>query len=156
MSHEKKGLSGPTQLVLLGLALLPVWYFVVRQLGDNSTPDEVSPYYMACPECGLKYFCGPKGLPGMICLRCADPKPVLQFRTSSVTDFSDVLVRVFMGVISLLAVVVLIVGGHRPKKKAAKEETAPAKDPEAKQAALNEMNKWARDLVENRRRRMEG
>jgi hypothetical protein len=155
MSDEKKGLNGPTQLVLAVLVTLPLWYMAAGQLSAGTSLEEMSPYYMWCPDCGLEYLCGPQGLPGMTCPRCGDPKPTLLFRTRSDTSLSDLLVRVLVGVISFLAVMVLILGGHRPKK-AAKVEATPAKDPEAKQAALNEMNKWARDLAENRRRRMEG
>jgi hypothetical protein len=153
MPVERKGLSGPVQMVLAVLVLLPLWYMAANRLSAGSSPEEITPYYMWCPDCGLEYLCGDKGLPGMVCLRCGDPKPTLVFRTRSDSPLSDLLVRCLVGVISFLAIVFLIVGGHRPKK--VPEDPVRPKDPAAREAAANDMKNWARELIVNRRRRLE-
>src|SRR6516164_7717391 len=119
MPSEKKGLSGPTQLLLAVLALLPLLYVLAGQLSGSSSADGPSPYFMWCPECDLHYYCGPNGIPGMRCPHCARVDATLVFRTRSGTDVWDLVVKLFVGIVAFLAVVVLIVGGHRSKKAAA-------------------------------------
>jgi hypothetical protein len=154
MSVENKGLSGPVQLVLAVLALSPLWYMAANQLSAGSSLEEMTPNYMWCPDCGLEYPCGPKGVPGMVCLRCGDPKPTLLLRSRSDSPLSEFLVRCLVGVISFFAVVLLIVGGHR-SKKSAKEETARPAGPAVKETPGKDMKDRARALIEDRRRRLE-
>jgi len=54
MSAEKKDLSRQSQLTLLLLALLPLWYSLGSYLPATSPAVENSPYYMECRECGLQ------------------------------------------------------------------------------------------------------
>jgi hypothetical protein len=92
----------------------------------------------------------------MRCPHCARVDATLVFRTRSGTDVWDLVVKLFVGIVAFLAVVVLIVGGHRSKKAAAQPTRVEPKSSEERQVAVNEIKDWARDLMEHRRRRLEG
>jgi len=155
MPAERKGLSGPTQLLLIALALSPGWYLLAGQIWSSpSQLQDLTPNYMWCPDCGLEVPCGPQGSPGMRCPRCAHAEATLVLRIRSGSSLWDMLVKSFIGLVAFLAVVVLVFGTHQPKR--AVESPAAPKDPAARQAAINEIRDWARDLAENRRRRLEG
>jgi hypothetical protein len=65
------------------------------------------------------------------------------------------LVKVFIGLVAFAAVLVLMLGGH-PRKTPVVEASLPPRDPAAKETRANEVKDWARDLIEQRRRRLEG
>jgi hypothetical protein len=153
MPDEKLRLNGPTQLLLAALALLPLWYSAGKKLSAGSNPERPSPYSMVCQKCGLEYFCGPDGIPGMKCLRCDEPKPTMVFHRDTGVSLWDAIVPIFLGGVSFLSVVVLIVGTNRPKKPVKKEETP--QTAEAPAVPGQELKNWARELIEERRRRFE-
>ena len=157
MSAEKKDLSRQSQLTLLLLALLPLWYSLGSYLPATSPAVENSPYYMECRECGLQYACGPDGVIGMRCPRCARAEATMVFRTRGAPIW-DLLVKLLVGFVAFLSIVVLIFAGHQKKAAEPVSGQAPVQEEaagEVKEQIKDEIKNWARDLAENRRKRQE-
>jgi hypothetical protein len=158
MSAEKKGLSRQSQMILLLLALLPLWHSLGSYLPASSPAPEDSPYYIECLECGLQYACGPNGAIGMRCPHCARAEATMVFRTRGAPIW-DLLVKLLVAIVAFLSIVVLIFAGHQKKKAAGPVSgQAPMQEEaagEVKEQIKDEIKNWARDLVENRRKRQE-
>lgn len=163
MSREKEGLTRQALLTLLLLALLPLWYSLGGYSSAKPTSPGDSPYYMECLECALEYPCGPDGVAGMRCPRCARADATIVLRTRGAPVW-ELLVKLLVGIISFLAVLVLVFADHKPKKEPAPSawdqtpEQAPTNDAASgniKEQINDEIKNWARDLAENRRKRIE-
>jgi hypothetical protein len=146
-------------MTLALLALLPVWYLLVQKPSDRLKSVEESPYYMECLNCGAEMPCGQSGSEGMPCPRCPSEKGLMLFRTRSGVGVWDLIVKLFVGVIAFMAVVVLVFAGQgkgKPAVETDKRPKEPATTAQIRSEIKEELNNWARELVENRRKRVRG
>jgi hypothetical protein len=124
MFSKAKGLSRLVKLLLVLIALLPVWYFLWERQHQAGETGQEPVLQERCEACGLQVPCGPKQKPASQCPRCgregtvvlilAEPAP----QPLASTDFA---LRIGVGIVSFLAVVVLIVRGDRRGKVAERE-----------------------------------
>jgi hypothetical protein len=124
-------LSTPFQVLLVLLALLPVWYHLI-QLATAKAEEPRNMWW--CPKCTLELPCqANETVARRPCPRCSQRGGVMQILTLSgeQISFTDVLVRGMIALVAFLSVVMLLVyGGKGRAKKGAKTDKA-AKAPPA-------------------------